>query len=81
MPIFRLVKYSISAFSHLNRMLFVYNILHKFYNYLEPVSSTAPKVPTSAKFGGVDGKNGSSLSVLCQVQAHPVPNFRFVEYN
>ncbi|KAJ4435738.1 hypothetical protein ANN_18355 [Periplaneta americana] len=44
--------------------------------FTEPVSSTVPRIPSMAKFDMIERHVGKELSLLCQAQGHPVPNFR-----
>lgn len=43
---------------------------------LAPVSGTAPKVPPSAKITVLEIREGLSVALFCQAQAHPLPSFR-----
>lgn len=45
---------------------------------IEPVSSTAPRIPSTAKFDMIQRKTSLTVSILCQGQGYPVPNFRLV---
>ena len=46
--------------------------------YLEPISGTSPKVPTSVKSWNTMSIEKLALAMLCPAQAYPVPLFRFV---
>lgn len=46
---------------------------------LEPVSSTAPRLSSTAKIDLVSRKSLTPVTLLCQAQGHPVPSFRLVE--
>lgn len=46
---------------------------------LEPVSSTAPRLSSTAKIDLVSRKSLSPVTLLCQAQGHPVPSFRSVQ--
>jgi hypothetical protein len=52
------------------------------YNMLvplaEPVTSTAPRITSVAKFDMIERHLGKPLSLMCQAQGHPVPGFRSV---
>lgn len=45
---------------------------------LEPVSSTAPRLSSTAKIDLVSRKSLLPVTLLCQAQGHPVPSFRLV---
>lgn len=45
--------------------------------FAEPVSSTAPKIP-SIMTKPYNMPMHSSLSILCPAQGYPAPNFRYV---
>lgn len=50
-------------------------VINFLKNILEPVSSTAPKVPpVSARPLSI--KRETSVSILCPAQGYPAPNFR-----
>ncbi|XP_065340859.1 cell adhesion molecule Dscam1 isoform X15 [Cloeon dipterum] len=46
----------------------------------DPVSSSAPNVPPSAKIIVSSKKINASVALLCQAQAHPLPNFRWYKF-
>ncbi|XP_024082575.1 Down syndrome cell adhesion molecule-like protein Dscam2 isoform X17 [Cimex lectularius] len=46
----------------------------------EPVSSAGPRVMSTAKFDVLNKALGAFISLLCQAQGHPVPNFRWYKF-
>nr|XP_033326653.1 Down syndrome cell adhesion molecule-like protein Dscam2 isoform X21 [Megalopta genalis] len=46
----------------------------------EPVSGAAPKVPPTAKITVLSIPSETSMALLCQAQAHPVPIFRWYKF-
>ncbi|XP_059477714.1 cell adhesion molecule Dscam2 isoform X18 [Neocloeon triangulifer] len=46
----------------------------------DPVSSTAPMIPSKEKFDVAARKSGANLALLCQAQGHPIPSFRWYKF-
>ncbi|ENN75865.1 hypothetical protein YQE_07594, partial [Dendroctonus ponderosae] len=44
--------------------------------FLEPISSTVPKVSSKSKYDVIEYSERSTLSLLCPAQGFPAPNFR-----
>ena len=46
--------------------------------FLEPVNGAAPKVPPTAKITVFTMPSKTTITMLCQAQANPLPIFRYV---
>ncbi|KAL0124043.1 hypothetical protein PUN28_006083 [Cardiocondyla obscurior] len=47
--------------------------------HLEPVSGAIPKVPPTAKITVFSVASRTSMAMLCQAQANPLPVFRYAD--
>ena len=55
-----------------------YQLMRLFRVCVEPVNGAAPRVPPTAKITVLLVAAKTSMAMLCQAQANPLPIFRYV---